>query len=327
MKKNIKINLDKILLFLCLSILFFCFAIKITNYFSYKKSTSGGWKKISSEPVLGSEKTGVLFDPHVILENDIFKMYVSSRENGCISYCESYNGYNWTNPQIILSNVNGTWENIINRASVLKVNNKYYMYYTGQNEKFSKIGMAESIDGINWKKYENNPIIIPEMNNEGTNVMNPFVLYDEEEEIFKMWYAAGEQFEPDVINYATSKDGVNWEKYENNPILQKSDYGFDSYKVGGCCVLKKNNKYIMYYIGYTSLLKAQILWAESEDGINWTKYNSEPIVQGSKGTFDQDSVYKPSVVFDEKTNKNYLYYNGRRGADEYIGLAIQEGIK
>ena len=116
MKKNIKINLDKILLFLCLSILFFCFAIKITNYFSYKKSTSGGWKKISSEPVLGSEKTGVLFDPHVILENDIFKMYVSSRENGCISYCESYNGYNWTNPQIILSNVNCTWENIINRA-------------------------------------------------------------------------------------------------------------------------------------------------------------------------------------------------------------------
>lgn len=327
MKKNIKANLDRILLFLCICILILCYIIKITNYFSYKNSTSEGWQKVSSEPILGSEETGVLFDPHVILENDLFKMYVSSRENNSISYCESYNGYNWAKPQIILSNVNGTWESIINRASVLKVNDIYYMYYTGQNGNFSKIGIAESTDGINWEKYENNPIIIPEMNNEGTNVMNPFVIYDRDEKVFKMWYAAGEQFEPDVINYAISKDGINWEKYKNNPVLQKSDYGFDSYKVGGCCVLKKDNKYVMYYIGYTSLLKAQILWAESEDGINWTKHNREPIIQGARCTFDQDSVYKPSVVIDEKSNKSYLYYNGRRGVKEYIGLAIKEDIK
>lgn len=327
MKKNRKPNLDKILLILCLITLVLCFCIKTVNYFSYKDSTNNGWKKVSLEPVLGSEETGVLFDPHVILENDIFKMYVSSRENDSISYSESYNGYNWTTPQVILTSTKNTWENIINRATVLKVNNKYYMYYTGQNGEFSKIGMAESSDGINWIKYENNPIIVPEKNNEGTNVMNPFVMYDNEEAVFKMWYAAGEQFEPDVINYATSKDGIHWEKYKDNPILKKSSDGFDTYKVGGCCVLKENNKYTMYYIGYTSLLEAQILWAESEDGINWVKHNSEPIIKGTKFAFDEDSVYKPSVVLNKKENESYLYYNGRRGATEYIGLAVKKGIE
>ena len=88
-----------------------------------------------------------------------------------------------------------------------------------------------------------------------------------------------------------------------------------------------NNKYVMYYIGYTSLFKAQILWAESKDGINWIKYNKEPIIRGSKCAFDQDAVYKPSVVWNYKTNKSYLFYNGRRGAIEYIGLAINENTQ
>ena len=27
-----------------------------------------------------------------------------------------------------------------------------------------------------------------------------------------MWYSGGEQYEPDAIGYATSKDGIDWTK-------------------------------------------------------------------------------------------------------------------
>ena len=54
---------------------------------------------------------------------------------------------------------------------------------------------------------------------EGKSVMNPHVIYDNEAKIFKMWYAEGETYEPDVICYAKSKDGINWIKYKGNPIF------------------------------------------------------------------------------------------------------------
>lgn len=49
--------------------------------------------------------------------------------------------------------------------------------------------------------------------------MNPNAIYDKTEKIYKMNYATGEYYEPDVICYATSKNGIIWEKYKNNPIL------------------------------------------------------------------------------------------------------------
>lgn len=51
--------------------------------------------------------------------------------------------------------------------------------------------------------------------------MNPYVSYDENEKIFKMWYTAGEKYEPDVLCNATSINGVNWNKYQNNHKKKK----------------------------------------------------------------------------------------------------------
>lgn len=87
--------------------------------------------------------------------------------------------------------------------------------------------------------------------------MNPHVIYDIKEKIYKMWYAAGDTFEPDVISYATSKDGIKWKKYKYNPIFipNKNKNSLDSFKVGGCDVHKiSDNKYLMFYIGYSIYL-------------------------------------------------------------------------
>ena len=289
------------------------------------------WIKYELNPVLGNIQTGCIFDPFVIKDNNLYKMFFSWRIKRAIALSTSKDGINWSSIKIVLDKGNITsWEEAVNRASVVMVNKKYYMWYTGQYNVQSKIGLAFSDDGYNFIKYKNNPVIIPEYNFEKLSVMNPHVIYDKEEKIFKMWYSAGEQYEPDVICYAISKDGINWIKYENNPIfgpnLNKSS--FDFYKIGGCDVHKiSNKKYIMFYIGYTDINTARIFIAISKNGIdNWIRFNY-PIIQPTKDEFDHSACYKPSAVFDKKRNRWMLWYNGRNRSLELIGLAIHKNYE
>ena len=277
---------------------------------------------------MGNNQTGTVFDPFVIKHDNIYKMVVSWRSKGVIALTTSKNGTIWSDLKIILNKGdNNSWESIVNRACLLMINNKYYMWYTGQNKGVSKIGLAVSNDGLNFTKYKNNPILEPEYKFEKESVMNPHVLYDKEEKIFKMWYAAGETCEPDVICYAISKDGFNWKKYKNNPIFISNinKFALDSFKVGGCDVHKiSNKKYIMFYIGYSDINTARIFIAKSENGINnWKRYNN-PIIKQTKGQFDNDACYKPSAIYDMNQKKWLIWYNGRKENNEYIGLAFHK---
>ena len=155
--------------------------------------------------------------------------------------------------------------------------------------------------------------------------MIPDVIYDKDEKLFKMWYSAGEKYEPDVICYAISKDGKNWIKYKNNPIFKPNinKLSLDFYKVGGSDVHKISKKnYLMFYIGYSDINTARIFIAKSNDGINnWTR-SKNPIIQPTKGKFDNDACYKPSLIFNKKINRWMIYYNGRNKNMEYIGVAF-----
>lgn len=173
-------------------------------------------------------------------------------------------------------------------------------------------------------------MLIPEKEYEGQNVMNPYVIYDEEEKIFKMWYASGEYIEPDNICFATSSDGINWVKYSNNPIMKRSleEDAMDNYKIGACEVYKlSTNKYLMFYIGYTDLHTARIFYAISNDGISWKRNSKNPIIYPDKYSFAKEATYKPTAIYNKKENKWMLWYNGRNLENEYIGLAICKDCK
>ena len=283
------------------------------------------WNKYSNKPILGDEGTGTLFDPYVMKdESGKYRMYVSYRRKGAIAVTTSEDGINWGSLEIVLERDNTTgWEDIVNRATVIYKDGKYYMWYTGQTNNISKIGYAVSEDGYVFERNKE-PVLIPEENYEKQSVMNPYVIYDEEEQIFKMWYATGETYEPDVISYATSNDGIHWNKYENNPIIKanKHTQAKDNFKVGACEIHKIDDEYIMFYIGYTDINTARIFVAKSKDGIiNWERYSQTPIIEPTKGTFDESACYKPTVLWDIENKRWMLWYNGRNKENEYIGLA------
>jgi len=83
------------------------------------------------------------------------------------------------------------------------------------------------------------------------------------------------------VYYAFSEDGLSWEKYGETPVLfPDSTYSWDSYHVSSGPVIKENGIYKMYYSGWNDQYGDwPVGLATSEDGINWTRYANNPIVQ------------------------------------------------
>ena len=282
-----------------------------------------GWIKYGS-PILGGE-AGTFYDPFVRRIDNHYIMMVSHRNTKSIVRCDSNDGIHWSNPVSVLKpNKESGWEDRVNRACYWIKDGVWYLWYTGMNEKEAKIGLAVSKDGYSFKRYQQNPIIVPTESHEQGAVMNPCVLWDDADSVVKIWYSAGEKFEPDVLCLATSKDGINWEKHGQNPGFTHGVDKYDQCKVGGCDVVKVNGRYLQFYIGYENIDNARICVAESNDGIDWKRIKQNPILSPTKGAWDSDAVYKPSVCFDIKKNNAYLWYNGRKGHNEYIGLATKK---
>lgn len=280
-------------------------------------------------PVFGDKEIGTVFDVYVTKITNGYRMDFSWRPLESLAVSFSKDGVNWDKPIITLHpNKDFGWQDVVNRNCVLKSDEKWIMWYTGQylNLHFSNIGVAESNDGITFHQTDRFPAIIPERYWENNSVMNPCVLYENGK--YRMWYSAGEVFEPNVIAYAESDDGILWVKYPVNPVLEKNiKYNFEKDRIGGCQVIKHDNiGYLMFYIGYSDMSTACICCASSEDGITgWKRYKNNPLIIPDKNSWDGDSCYKPSAVYDSTENKWRIWYNGRLGNEEYIGLAEAYG--
>lgn len=279
-------------------------------------ATSDGWMK-NANPILGSAKSGSYFDPYVLSCGSKHYVYISRRKDNTVVRFEITDNMQLKNEVVTLSGVKSSWEEAVNRACVVKVDSAYMMWYTGQFEGKSCIGVASSEDGIHFEKYAGNPVLVPEGRIERNSVMNPCVIFDERDNLYKMWFAAGETYEPDVICYATSQDGIHWDRHSVNPVLQRSNNEYDLKKVGGCDVHFENGQFVMYYIGYHDVDTARICCAVSDDGISWSRIKQNPVVSPSPESWDAHAVYKPAYFRNQ--SEEYILYNGRVDDLERIG--------
>ena len=150
--------------------------------------TGIGWNKFENNPVLSDEHGGSLFDPFVRRINGKYMMGVSNRRTKSVELYESIDGILWKKIGVAITGIpTSVWEKDVNRACFLHRNGRWYLWYTGQSEGKSYIGLATSIDGKKYDRYEINPVIKPELEFEKKSVMNPCVMYDERSNMFKMW--------------------------------------------------------------------------------------------------------------------------------------------
>jgi predicted GH43/DUF377 family glycosyl hydrolase len=286
---------------------------------------AGGWVKYPKNPVLGGS-LGTCFDISVLREGGTYRMWFSWRPRRSIALAPSKDGLAWGEPAIVLGpNQASGWEEEVNRPVVIMHGGKYRMWYTGQARGRSWIGHATSDDGTTWKRTGGKPVLSPEQPWERQAVMCPHVLYDEAQNCYRMWYSAGEQYEPNAIGYATSQDGLRWARQAKNPVFRPEPRNaWEKDRVTACQVVRLGDWYIMFYIGFADRDHAQIGLARSKDGITgWQRHPANPVVRPGRGRWDADAVYKPYAIFDGR--RWLLWYNGRRGGVEQIGLAIHDG--
>jgi hypothetical protein len=102
--------------------------------------------------------------PWVIVENNIWKMwYISCMkweiENDLpkhyykVMYTESLDGINWNQERLVVIDFKDNTEFAIARPQVIFENNIYKMWYSFRGLHYN-IGYAESVDGINWVRKD-----------------------------------------------------------------------------------------------------------------------------------------------------------------------------
>ncbi len=134
------------------------------------------------------------------------------------------------------------------------------MWYTGdiipldETEK-SAIGLATSSDGLHWRKFSGNPVLVPEPSRfDDLAVYDPAVILDKD--IFRMWdicvndeLFSGPRPLGWHICYAWSRDGKTWTKFDRNPVLHHGNFPFEKNELGSPTVLREGNTYKMWYVG------------------------------------------------------------------------------
>ncbi|MBG88902.1 MAG: hypothetical protein CMO80_18650 [Verrucomicrobiales bacterium] len=314
--------------------------------------------------------TDLLGDPFVMRDGDRFRMWFTAGAvfgDGSFTlgtcHSESPDGLTWTSatddsgkePRYLLSPNRSGWDAIgVETVSVLHTpSGKYHLYYVGdrppEGSTTFAIGLATSEDGIKWKKHGSSPVLAekyewekpsardpskPEVLSVG-GVLEPSVIYDDEEKLFKMWYVGlgmwtTGKFPTFRMGYATSKDGIEWER-EAEPVLDKGPEGaWDELWVSHVHVIADpHHGYHCFYFGsweYNEGVDQQrgaIGHAYSEDGVHWERNPNNPILEPRNGQWDAWSVQGPAVLIHN--NEIWLWYFGskKRNASlrAHIGVA------
>lgn len=173
---------------------------------------------------------------------------------------------------VIASGNKGEWDaGFIIPSSVLYLEDGSYMMFYSAGTDIALfddfcVGMAQSPDGVNWKKYndpqttghpfaESDPVLVPGPRGEWDGSFVWMANVTKYPGGFIMYYAAARtnaREELKAIGYASSKDGIHWEKYNGNPVYRSEDDSFilNQGKIGyleNPCLVYLDTISFMYY--------------------------------------------------------------------------------
>jgi predicted GH43/DUF377 family glycosyl hydrolase len=180
--------------------------------------------------------------------------------------------------------------------SVVAHDQQYWNFYSGYNGKIWQTGVATSADGIAWTRK--GLAVSPDANGWGRGYIaaNGSALWRNGE--FLIWYEAGEHEGEKRIGLARSTDGVHFRK-EAKPVLDVGPYeSWDERDVADPYVIEVGEWLYMYYLGQDRARRQRIGVARSQDGMNWEKLRSNPVVemaQPGSGGVDEGGAGEPAV--------------------------------
>lgn len=272
------------------------------------------------------------------MSNEVLRIYVAFCDENTIGRI-GFVDISAKNPSTILNiskkpvfdiGIPGSFdENGVVPTSIVKVDNKLFLYYVGYQlgykvRYFQFEGLAISKDGGNsFSRYSKVPIL-DRSDEELLNRTSAFVIYDED--VFKMWYVGGSKWlavdgkllPVYNIRYLESKDGIRWGKKGRICIDFKNK---DEHALGRPYVIKDEN-YKMFYSIRTKSKGYRLGYAESKDGLYWIRKDEEMNIDISQSGWDSRMIAYPSVV--NFKGSTCLFYNGNNCGETGFGYAVLE---
>lgn len=220
---------------------------------------------------------GNVYAPHVLREDaGHYRMWYGGQGrdgHDRILYAESDDGGStWAFKGVALEDPTA---NHVNDPSVVKVGGVYFMFYTrAPRDVVDEIALATSEDGVRWRPR--GTVLSPGDATapgawDALLVGRPSVLH--EGGVFKMWYDGRKDLPPGApaagvpksprstraVGYATSRDGLRWEKHAANPVF----VGHGAGAVDVQCIGRAG-----YAMVYESRDGTRL--GTSPDGVQWT---------------------------------------------------------
>lgn len=215
----------------------------------------------------------------------------------------------------------------VTTSCIVEHEERWYQYYSGWTlgvtvPFYFFIGLAISEDGENYVRVSQAPIM-------DRHVVDPYLLGSPfvriENGLWRMWYISATRWalvdggprHYYLPKYAESRDGINWNRTGQICIDFANS---DEYAFARPHVTYEDGIYKMWY-SYRGE-SYRIGYAESEDGLSWTRKDDQAGIDVSAEGWDSEMIEYP-CVFDHE-GVRYMLYNGNGYGATGIGLAIWE---
>lgn len=192
----------------------------------------------------------------------------------------------------------------------------YHMLFSGVGNNGSyHIGHAVSNNGINWMQFIFEPVLSPGIGiSWDSHAVIPGAVINDSGH-YKLYYCGfASPTSQWHIGLATSVNGVDWTK-KLDPVLMATSNS--EFQIAPSSVVKHNNLYYMYYYSRSNELSYSIKLAISNDGINWNRYSTSPIIIANNSGWEFGGIYSASVIKDGNSFK--MIYMTK--SSKYFGYA------
>ena len=216
----------------------------------------------------------------------------------------------------------------INPSCVVDVDGRKYLYYIGW-QRCERVpymlfaGLAVSDDGDHFTKVSAVPVL-------DRTAAEPFlrsatsVLYRGDR--FECWYVSangwtvvnGATHPTYVIRHASSSDGIDW-RASGSVCIDFEDP--DEYGFGRPWVLHEDGLYRMWYSVRSRSAPYRIGYAESADGLTWSRRDELAGISRSDEGWDSEMICYPCVV--DAGGRRVMFHNGNRHGASGFGYAVQ----
>lgn len=221
-------------------------------------------------------------------------------------------------------------DNGVVTASIIKDNNQLYLYYSGYQlgvkipyTIFSGLAISKD-EGNSFTKYSKVPIL-DRINDEIVSRCAPIVI--KEDGIFKIWYTGdydggwsennNKKLPFYYLKYLESNDGINWGAREGINCIEFKDN--DEHGLAKASIWKEDNKYKMIYSIRTFSKGYRLGYAESNDGIKYTRMDDKVGINISENGWDSEMIcFGSRFKYEDKV---YLFYCGNKYGLDGFGYA------